>query len=459
MQRRHLITAGMALAATPLLSHGAGGPRTLGHPEAGHLLRRFGFGYNGKDAQFLVGKSVDEVAQEWISSSKMQSAIPLASTLPVWYAEPIAFPDQKAMSEEERKAYQAQQGARVREMGAWWIGQMINSPWPAAERLTLFWHNHFTSSIRKVRAHKSMLNQNLVWRENSFGNLATFAFRVITDPAMLQYLDAARSTKEAPNENFARELLELFLLGEGNYSEADIKGLAKALTGLAINPRADYTFTYTPRRHDSGNKTILGIEKNFEPHQVIEVIFSKRACAEFFAKKFCAHFIGPKASDQTIKTVAETLWNTGYEIAPALSTIIRSSDFWDPAQRGQLIKSPAEFCCGIARYVQAPPITYEPIFVAMNNMEQRLFDPPNVRGWPGGEYWINSKTLAERRNFAQRTMQSRLMNYPAIEINDSLREALAKAHLATDIGPTQLRSPNYAKFHEELFCSPEFQVT
>ncbi len=459
MQRRHIITAAAALAAAPALSTGASLPRTLRHQEAGHLLRRFGFGYNHKDAQSLIGKTIEEVATDWISSSKMQSVVPMNQTLPQWYAEPISFPDQKAMTEEERRTYKAQQGARVREMGAWWISAMVNTPWPATERMTLFWHNHFTSSIRKVRAHKSMLNQNLVWRENAFGNLATFAFRVITDPAMLQYLDAARSTKEAPNENFARELLELFLLGEGNYSESDIKGLAKALTGLAINPRADYTFTYTPRRHDSGSKTILGIEKNFEPHQVIEVIFSKRACAEFFAKKLCAQFIGPRTSPQTTQDVAETLWSTGYEIAPALSTIIRSSDFWDPAQRGQIIKSPAEFCCGIARYIQAPPTTYEPIFVAMNNMEQRLFDPPNVRGWPGGEYWINSKTLAERKNFAQRTMQSRLINYPAVELNESLREALIQAHLATGVAPTQMRSTHYAKFHEELFCSPEFQVT
>jgi uncharacterized protein (DUF1800 family) len=291
----------------------------------------------------------------------------------------------------------------VSEVRGWWLNEMVSTPAPLVERMTLFWHNHFTSGRQKVRFPQLMYRQNALLREHALGNFATLLHAASKDPAMIIYLDAASNRRGRPNENFAREVMELFTLGEGHYSETDIREAARAFTGWSLDGQREFIM----RRglHDGGEKTVLGRSGRFEGDDVLDILLAQRRTAEFIVEKLWREFVSPEPQPSEVARIAAVFRDSGYEVRTALRELLLSPAFWAPGNRASLIKSPAEYVAGMLRQFAVPVANGMPYAAAMVGMGQTLFDPPNVKGWPGGESWINAATLLTRKQFAERLLR------------------------------------------------------
>jgi uncharacterized protein (DUF1800 family) len=301
-------------------------------------------------------------------------------------------------------------------METWFLDRMIVSPAPLQEKLTLFWHGHFTSSYQKGVPAQAMVAQNNLFRANALGNIRDLTLAVSQDPAMLRYLDNLQNVKAHPNENYARELMELFTLGIGNYTETDVRESARSFTGWSID--RDYAFRDFPARHDDGSKTFLGRTGNFTGRDIVEIIFTQPAAARWFAKKLLAYFVYSDPEPGLIDAVAAQLRKSDFNLQPVMSGLLRSNVFYSERAYRALVKSPVQFVVGSYQLfgIQNSDLA---ALGALRRMGQILFYPPNVKGWDGGAAWLNSQTVLTRENFAsslmaqmgktpwvQRTMQS-----------------------------------------------------
>src|SRR6185369_6282552 len=223
----------------------------------------------------------------------------------------------------------------------WWYEELIATPQPFTERMVMFWHNHFTSSLQKVRYAPAMLRQNELFRREAAGNFARLLHEVARDPAMLIYLDGATNRRGQPNENFARELLELFTLGEGNYSERDIKEAARAFTGGSID-RQSGQYRFYPGLHDDGDKFVFDKSGPFDADQIVDMLLGNPRTAEFIVGKLWREFVSPTPDNAEVKRLAGLFRAGKYELKPLLREMFLSAAFRDPKNRGVLIKSPVE---------------------------------------------------------------------------------------------------------------------
>jgi uncharacterized protein (DUF1800 family) len=278
--------------------------------------------------------------------------------------------------------------------------------------MTLFWHNHFVSGMQKVQSPQLMYRQNVLLREHALGNFGTLLRAVSRDPAMLRYLDSAFNRKGRPNENFARELMELFTLGEGHYSEQDVKEVARAFTGWSLDPETG-AFLFRPALHDDGPKTVFGREGNFGGDDVLDLLLARPETATLIARKLWREFVSPQPAPAEVARIAGALRNSGYDIRAALRVLFNSDAFYAPANRGVLIKSPVDLVEGTLRQFGFEVPDVLPFVFAMGQFGQVLFAPPNVKGWPGGELWINATTLLRRKQFLDTLFQDRLAAGPA----------------------------------------------
>jgi len=262
-------------------------------------------------------------------------------------------------------------------------------------RMELFWHNHFTSSLTKVRHAILVYEQHNTIHKNALGNFRVLLHSVIRDPAMIMYLDNNNNNKAKPNENLGRELLELFTLGVGNYSEKDVKEVARALTGLSID-NANFAPRFYPERHDYAKKTILGQTGYFGSDAVLEILLSKPEVAKYITRRLWLEFVS-ETDDKEISRLASEFYQD-WNISRLIRGILMSQAFWDDA--GNMTKSPLELVVGGARLLPGMvPSNSVPNLV--NRMGQNIFDPPNVKGWPIGSDWINSKSYVERVKFTE----------------------------------------------------------
>jgi uncharacterized protein (DUF1800 family) len=287
-------------------------------------------------------------------------------------------------------------------VGYWWANRMLNTPRPLEEKMTLFWHGHFATSDEKVRDYRKMLKQNEMLRAKATGSFRDLLIAVAQDPAMLAYLDAAVNVKGAPNENFAREIMELFSMGVGNYSEEDIREAARAFTGW--NYRS-LDFVINPAQHDDGVKTVLGRQGKFDGVQVIDIILSKPVTAEFIAGKLYNYFVREEISPEMRVKLGKLLRDNKYEVAPFLETLLLSQDFYADASVGTRIKSPVELVVSTYRKMGLKEIPGIPDFNNLTDaMGQKLLFPPNVAGWASGKSWITPGLLLVRGNFVYDTV-------------------------------------------------------
>ena len=285
----------------------------LSPEEARHLLVRSGFSANPAKIEALRPMSREAAVERLLRQTS-----PLAATpAPAW-TQDWTPPRMNELSETERQVLRKQTREKAQELKAWWLEEMITTPTPLTEVMTLFWHNHFTSSLRKVKAPVLLYRQNALLRKEAMGNFGRLLHAIARDPAMLVYLDGARSRKGAPNENFARELFELFTLGEGHYQEADLKETARAFTGWSLN-REDGSFTFRRRWHDAGEKAILGKQGEFDGDDVIEILLDHPRTAVFVVDKLWRQFISETPDEAEVARLAKLFRSVNYEIKPLLA--------------------------------------------------------------------------------------------------------------------------------------------
>lgn len=395
----------------------------FGYDQARHLLWRAGFGGTPEQIQTLVGwgpeKSVDylleadKVPTEEVKLSQFDKTI-IRPPTPEEQAKARAArqsQDETTLAryrvmQQEREATDREQ---MRQMQQWWLRRLIETPRPLEEKMTLFWHGHFATSFRAVENSYHMFLQNNLFRKNALGNFGDLLYGIIRDPAMLKYLNNNESRKNKPNENLAREIMELFSLGLGNYTERDIKEGARALTGYTFY---DDEAQFQKNNHDTGNKNILGASGNFDGDGFVKIILEKKACSQYIARKlykFFAADIPPlEATDNdrtldpamraVIADLASTLSTNKYAIKPVLRRLFLSEHFYSAKVRNEQIKSPIQLVVGAIRSLNTPVRSLSLLNDATDLMGQNIFMPPSVKGWDGGRSWINTSTLYVRQN-------------------------------------------------------------
>jgi len=385
---------------------------------AAHLLRRAGFGGSPADVARVGSLSMHEAVDELVH-------FPSPDTLP---ANP-ALPDETLLDGEIFDRIRDDGGAAAARSAGdsglvdllrqrrqterqgiiaaqiWWLNRMIATAAPLQEKMTLFWHGHFTTAaVQKGVTPAEAVTQNELFRSFALGDMRALTQQISLDPAMLKYLDNIRNDRTHPNENYARELMELFTLGIGNYSEQDVREAARAWTGLRIR-RGTEDVWLNPRLHDDGTKTFLGRTGDFSGTDIVDIIFEQPAAARFIAANLLDFFVYNDPEPQLVEAVADLVRKNNFNLQPVMSTILRSNVFYSDRAYRALVKSPVEFVVGSCKLFDIAQVTPQTLR-ALARMGQVLFYPPNVKGWPGGSTWLNSTTMLARENFANSLMTS-----------------------------------------------------
>lgn len=284
-----------------------------------------------------------------------------------------------------------------------WLRKIAQTSSPFTENLTLFWHGHFTSAFTKVKQPDLMLKQNAMLREMSLGNFRDLLYAVTLDGAMLSYLDGKDNVKGKPNENYARELLELFTLGEGNYTENDIREIARALTGIKHDLKDNIP---DPSLHDSGTKIIFGKKGNYTFKDVLEILLADERTSILITKKLWTHYVSPEPDMKIVKKWAKNFRKSRYNIRELMESIFVSDQFYAKKNRLSLIKSPVEFTMSYFYHLDLQPKNYIKLAHHTRLLGQALFEPPDVRGWLGGTKWITPSTWLIRQKYVHTLFSS-----------------------------------------------------
>ncbi len=416
-----------------------------------HLLRRTTFGYTPSQLEAALADGYSKTVDR------------LLETKP---AEPPAL------------AAAATPGGRfgIAELQQWWIDHMLTTSTPFAELMTLFWHGHFTSDYRKTGNNTFMYWQNLTWRRMALTNLGPMLMQVTTDPSMLRYLDLATSTGQSPNENYSRELMELFTMGTGNFTEEDVRQSAKALAGWQVPP-PDSTATVTvdkakmvtqkrpvysnqksgifnQKRSYKGSVTFLGHTGTLDTQGVIDSILAQKATATLIASKVAQHFVTTQPSSSYVAGLGDAFRRSRYDMKTLMRAVFMSPEFTADASYRALLKSPTEFMVHGARALGATNLT-KVIIASGSGMGQSLFDPPDVNGWPNNAAWISSNTVVERVNY---------VTHALAQVKGSLPSATdaARSHLDGVLSPQTANLLNQAPDEKTRWfialASPEFQL-
>ncbi len=316
-------------------------------------------------------------------------------------------PDLRAAAEEANRAH----GRAILRVTAWWLDRMASSPSPFQEKLTLFWHGHFASSFGEVHDALAMFNQNQLFRHHGAGNFVRLLEGVARDPAMLRYLNNDENRTGHPNENWARELMELFTMGIGHYTETDVKESARAWTGWTLLDDRSFagrrTFAFKAPVHDGGQKMFLGESGWLDGTDIMRIILAHPATPQWIAGRLAQFFVAPQPDPTLVDAMARQLQTTGYEIAPVLLALFRSQAFYQPDVMHAHVKSPTEFVVGAVRHLGIANPDWVRLSQGMAATGQRLFFPPTVAGWHGGPAWINAGTVFVRADIAAALLRGR----------------------------------------------------
>ena len=357
----------------------------LGERAAAHLIRRAGFGGTPADVARVATMTATEAVGSLLALTPASAVAPPA---------------------ELGNGGRPQRREVVYTLQMWWLNRMLTTPSPLQEKMTLYFHGHFTSRATP-RFPWITYNQNALFRQYALGNLRELTRAVSKDAAMLIYLNGSTNVVGHPNENYARELMELFTLGVDNYTEEDVRESARAWTGWQVNRRADIV-SFNPALHDAGRKRFLGQTGNFTGDDIVNIIFSQPQCAKFFAASLLNWFVYNDPEPALVDAVAALLRKHDFELAPVVGAILRSDVFYSPRAYRALVKSPVEFVIGAYKTLGVSALD-DSALSALQQMGQRLFFPPTVAGWPGGQNWLTSGTMIARQNFLTRLLGSQTL--------------------------------------------------
>lgn len=393
---------------------------------AAHLLAHAGFGGTPAEIQALADAGLERAVRslvhyESIANPRMQPFVESG----LWDPSLNPFPEGRPEATDRAAAGGTSMGVAVkpagsrplqpvsdrffywlratmletRRLGYWWANRMLQTTHPVEQKMALLWHGHFATHENKVRDYRKMLQQVALFERGATGNLRDLTIGVAQNPAMLYFLDAQYNVKGAPNENFAREVMELFTMGVGNYTEHDVRECARAFTGWYFD---DLTFKVDAAKHDAGSKTFLGRTGAFDGVEVLRIIFEQPVTAEFFASRIYRFLVRDELSPALRTKLAAVLRDHDYEVKPLLTTIFSSRDFYSQASYGGHVKGPVEHYIAMLKHLGADSVPGVPDFnQATIAMGQHLLNPPSVAGWAGGRAWITPGLLMARGNIAR----------------------------------------------------------
>jgi uncharacterized protein (DUF1800 family) len=440
---------------------------------AAHLLNRAGFGGPPAEIQRLNELGPDKAVSSLIDYEHIRGLTPD----PVWAVpdpqrlENLRLAVKNAKPEDVQLLRQQEnklQGERMLELRGWWFNRMARGPKPFQEKMVLFWHGHFATSIEKLRGTPN--SSYLMWRQNElFRQLATdnwlrLLIETGKDPAMLVWLDQWQSRKEHPNENYAREVMELFSLGEGHYTEHDITEAARALTGWSYDPR-EQQFVLRPAFHDNGTKTVLGLTGNLNGEDFLAQIVQQPQSAKFITAKLWNFFAGQMPSPELNQALAGVFSANGNNFKPLLRVMFRSEEFYDDTVLRNQVKSPVQWLVGTARVLECD---LPPAFICAaitRSLGQDLFAPPNVKGWDGGMSWITTNTLLTRYNDAATLVQGSTQQLSAADFarkpggagGDKFEKMAERVHIGgVDVG--KILTPEERADKNKLVSSLEHRL-
>jgi hypothetical protein len=400
-------------------------PSDWNYDLAAHLLERAGFGGTPEQIQALARMTPAEAVRQLVHFQNIENNLPAFEHSGIHDPGLEPFPESRPAVTKLAKEKGEALGIKVKAGGDrplqpivneffywlrasvletqrvayWWANRMVATNHPLEEKMALFWHGHFAVNENKVRDYRKMLGQLDLFYKYGTGNFRDLMVAEAKDPGMLSFLDAGVNVKGAPNENFAREIMELFTMGVGNYSEKDIREAARAFTGWNY---VDLQFVVNKDQHDDGQKTFLGKTGNFDGVNVIDIIVQQPVTSRFIAGKIYRYFVRQDLSPELQEKLGAVLRKSNYEIAPLLETIFLSRDFYSAASTGTQIKSPVQLAVSTYRKLGLKDAPGVPDFnIATGTLGQRLFSPPTVAGWAEGRSWITPGLLLERGNFAR----------------------------------------------------------
>ncbi|MFY8106264.1 MAG: DUF1800 domain-containing protein [Elstera sp.] len=388
--RLRLLACGLLATGLSALSAHALTPQ-----ETRHLLDRAGFGATPQDIALYRPLSRTEAVDKLLGQLDAPTLTPTPEFLAGARPDAATYRAIGDKPAEERRAFTLARQGEALDIRGWWLTEMIHGNSPLRERLALIWHGHFTSAFEKVRVPDLMWRQVALFRAQGTHSFADLLRGIGEDGAMFRYLDVPSSRKNKPNENFARELLELYTLGAGNYSEEDIKEAAKTMVGWRLNA-GDLRPVFIPATAVSGPKQVLG-ETVTELKDVIELLLKQPATARFITEKLWLAFISSTPDSGQVEALAKRFFDSGYQVRPLIRTILLSDAFWSPEAHGRLVKSPVDLVVGTVRRFGMPVKDARWLAIETRLLGQDLLDPPNVRGWPGGMAWITTDSLLKRR--------------------------------------------------------------
>lgn len=376
-----------------------------------HLAWRAGFGENLPVVEEWSRKNRKQIVDKVLIGSDNDKSEPLK----VLDKSDLPDPHKAVMTAQEKKMVQQMHIQGIKDLNVSWVSTMITSEHPLREKIALLWHGHFAARTTSVLFSQQLLQ---VIRDNALGNFGDLLTGVSKSPAMLQYLNNQQNRKAHPNENFAREVMELFTLGRGHYTEDDVKEAARAFTGWTYDSNGNFEFR--PKDHDTGQKTVLGKTGNFNGDDVLKILLEHEQTARFITGKIYRFFVDDVVDEQRVNALAHDFYTSGYNIKQLMRTIFMSDWFYDKRFIGGHIKSPVELIVGLCRTL---PIEFEREEVLLSFqqvMGQVLFYPPNVAGWPGGRSWIDSSTLTFRMQLPKKILYDQQSDVKPKEITPEM---------------------------------------
>ena len=361
---------------------------------AARLVRRMGFGATGTAVDAVVAQGTSDYITSALAADP--EADPGAKATPMPVLAPPNRPGGPPGSA-ERKAYRQQVAAQRRTLSNWWVKRMVAVEQPVHEKLTLLWHNHFATSVRKVDLAGMMAAQNQKLRTQSLGDFRSLAYSMLTDAAMLKFLDGQKNTANGVNENLSREFMELFTLGRDNgYTEADVREGARALTGWVVTAAGEAQLR--PYRRDNGAKTVLGVSGDLDTASFCDAVLARPQSAPFVATRLWQHLASDSPpSDAALARCVEA-YGAGRDLQGLTTAILTDPDF--RGQPNAYVNTPVEWLIGLVRSLQAPlaPLKLDN---ELNTLGQRPFYPPSVGGWPSGQAWLSTGSALARVHAAK----------------------------------------------------------
>ena len=432
------------------------------YDRAAHLIERAGFGATPEEVGRLATMTPRQVVDELVDYASIPSDLAPFDESSIWDPGMDPFPPSRA--EAVRIARERGEGLGVKmlpegaqrrlqpvvdkffysliannietqRLGLWWATRMLRTRRPLEEKLTLFWHGHFATGVNKVRDYRMMLRQNEMFRAHASGAFRDLLIGILKDPAMLVYLDNGENIKAHPNENFGRELLELFTMGVGHYTERDVREAARAFTGWTNDV---LVFKRDPDQHDFGEKTFLGRTGTFDGEDIIDIILAQNVTSEFVVAKLYRFFVREEIAASVNAELGRLYRDSGYQLKPVLKRLFLSKDFYSQPSFATQIKSPVHLVVSTYKKTGLSEVPTIPDFGRMTiGLGQALFNPPNVAGWAGGRTWITPSTLLERGNLFRGALFPDVKGFRPPDRSMSATDARVGQRLAQGMGITE----------------------